>query len=373
MAQDDGYRAYLRTAHQFLALGQVREAERVILQVADQIPMQDEELCYLRAWCASQQNNWEEVAQYIHGFSASDEERTWLAEGSLRRRRPVFLLNMGQSASTLGYVRESLGHYQHGLHLLDERRMNIPEVRTRLHVLQGDIFLQIGPPSEALDQYEAALQACDGDSPALLVRLYSGLAEAQSQCGQNEEALVSVQQAWELLEGDAGIAESSKERLCLLFGALYLKSGDPARALSYVEEAVRLAEDAQDSQRLAAALLMRAEAQYAQHMCAEARCSCETALRQTSKGQRIYGQLALLCGKIIEANGCQTPDTSINIDEAMHWYEEAQTTFAELDDVAGVAAVSIEQARLLESRGKPAQALEFWKKAYQRAGTLKRE
>jgi tetratricopeptide (TPR) repeat protein len=357
----------LRRAHQMLAQGQVEETEILLAQINKEVSTPDTEIVYLQVWCTMERNQWEEVVQrvceppFVQDASAT---QVWLVAGSVRRRRPGALLLLGAMANDLGYPQEAIAHYQYCLRLLDERRMNIPEVRLQAHVALGALALATGDSAEAVIQYEAALRLSPQDSSqAFFATLYEGICQAYFQQKLFSQALEYGQQCLLLLE------DARKEELTLLLSQICSALRDFAQAHAYVEQAWHLASETSDPARIAAVVLERAKIQYQEGDLKNAQSSCEQAweLQQNAQDPHLRGKIAFLRGKIAEAEWRQ-PDGFHSVEEAMTWYEQARTAFADLEVSTLQAEIAVRQARLWEARGQQAQALIYWKTAYQLAG-----
>src|SRR5258707_4249384 len=145
----------LRGVHHLLTQGKSDEAQALLAQIAEEAPAQCSELDYLLAWHAVVQGDWENVPQQVRDFPVLLEREgreSLLTNGSIRRRRPMCLLILGEMARSLGYPEEAIEHIQHSLTLLNERRMNIPQVGLLAHWSLGRLSLAMYQDRQGLGQ-----------------------------------------------------------------------------------------------------------------------------------------------------------------------------------------------------------------------------
>jgi tetratricopeptide (TPR) repeat protein len=360
----------LREVHLLLAQGKSEQARGLLLHIAGAFPTQHKELIYLQAWDAAVQEQWEMVAQQVRGdipaLLPPEEWENLLTHGSIRRRRPICLLILGEMARELGYPEEATEHLQHCLTLLNERRMNIPEVRLLAHCSMGQLSLHMNQTAQALIQYEKAksLYADEETEKPLFITLLIGLCETYVRLEQFEKALSTGKQALRLLQ--AKPSAGCQEHILLMLSRISLSLNDHASALAYAQEAREVASQINDQARVANALLVLAE--ILQKMCQvqEARTSSQQALALLSvtQEQALYGAALFLCGKIAEDEWRLQPAQETLAEEALLYYKQARTRFEELHNAPSLAKVSKQLAQLLEARGQPELALTHWKNAY---------
>ena len=359
----------LRGVHHLLTQGKSAEAQALLAQIAEEVPAQRGELDYLLAWYAVVQGNWENVPQQVRDFPVLLEREgreSLLTNGSIRRRRPMCLLILGEMAHSLGYPEEAIEHIQHSLTLLNERRMNIPEVRLLAHWSLGRLSLEMNQTAQALVQYETALHFCIDDTPdhSLHAEILAGLCETQIRLEQFEQALATGKQALRLYQ--EGVSTRLQEDLLLQLSRINLALEDSASALAYTQDAMHLASQANDSICMVHALLSQAEIQYQGHRMQEARSSCEQALAllATIPDLPLNGNTLFLLGKIAEKEWHYHPDQTTLAPEAQARYEQALALFESLHETISLARVSKQLAQLLEDRGQPELALIHWKNAF---------
>jgi len=151
--------------HLFIGEGQVDEALAALEQIQPANQKELHEIAYLRAWCYSERNNWEEAARLLPDAGASEEVLSDIeALGQTeRRRRAHYQLLMGHVAVQIGHYEEAMRHYRRCIKFLDERRMNIPDVRIKAVQAMGTLSVLTGFYDMALVHYEEVLQLC-GDN-----------------------------------------------------------------------------------------------------------------------------------------------------------------------------------------------------------------
>ena len=147
--------------HRFLTQGKSDDAQKLLAQMTAKTPVQRNELSYIQAWLAVTQNQWETVAQHVSDFPGllmnREEKENLLTQGSVRRRRPMLLLLLGEMAHTLHHPDEAMEHLRHCLKLLNERRMNVPEVRLIVHESLGRLALEMNRVDQALQHFERSV------------------------------------------------------------------------------------------------------------------------------------------------------------------------------------------------------------------------
>lgn len=369
MGEESKDASQVREVHHLLTQGRSDEAQVLLAHIPVETPARRNELNYLQAWYAVVVEHWEDVAQQVQGFPVfleREERENLLTNGSVRRRRPMCLLILGEMAHELGYLEEAVEHIRHGLVLLNERRMNIPEVRLQAHCSLGRLALDMNQTAQALLQYETALRLCNEEQPEnpLRAAILTGLCETYARLGQFEQALTAGQQALHLLH--SGALAGCQEQLLFMLSRVSLSLEDHASALAYAQDARHAASLTNDNARLAHALLLLAEVQQEKCQMQEARSNCEQALALLSVTPNLplNGTALFLFGKIAESEWRYHPEDEALATEAQTRYEQAQTLFTTLHETSSLAKVSKQFAQLLEARGQPEQALTHWKNAF---------
>jgi tetratricopeptide (TPR) repeat protein len=273
---------------------------------------------------------------------------------------------LGEMARELGYPEEAIEHLHHCLTLLNERRMNIPEVRLLAHCHLGQISLQWNQTAQALMQYETARGLCRAEETknSLYATILTGLCETYTRREQFEQALATGKQALHSLQTHP--SARSQEHLLLLLSRISLCLNDSASALSYAQDAREVASQANDQDGVANALLLQAEILHKMGQGQQARTSSQQALAllAATQDQPLYGAALFLCGKIAEDEWRLQPVQETLAEEALLYYDQARTIFGGRHDTPSLASVSKQLAQLLEARGQPALALAHWKNAF---------
>jgi tetratricopeptide (TPR) repeat protein len=359
----------LREVHHLLTQGKSDEAQALLAHIAAETTAQRHELDYLRAWDAAVQEQWENVAQLVRGIPVlldREERESLLTNGSPRRRRPMCLLVLGEMARTLGYPEEASEHFQRCLSFLNERRMNIPEVRLLAYACQGKLALEINHIAQAQRHFVMAERLCEEEEPDSLLHatILTGLCETQFRLEQYEAALASGKHALRLYQ--ARCAPSCHEQLLLLLSRICLALNDNASALAYVQDARRWASQADNATREGATLLVLAEVQQREKQAAVARASVQEALDLLAATPELpaYGNALFLAGKIAEDQWRAHPEEETPAVDAQSFYERALTFFTDHHDGAARARIARQFAQFLEARDQPEQALIQWKNAF---------
>lgn len=359
----------LREVHHLLTQGKSDEAHVLLARVIAETPIQHHELGYLQAWDAVVQEQWEMVIQYVQDLPILldiEKRGSLLTNGSVRRRRPMCLLMLGEMARKLNYPEEATEHLQHCLALLSERRMNIPDVRLMTHGSLGRLALEMNQTAQARLQFEIASRLCQEEKPdpPLHAAILTGLCETLFRLEQYESALASGKQALRLLQEST--PPRCQEQLLLLLGRISLALADNASALAYVQDARHSASQTHDAARVASTLLALAEIQQEEHQQQEARASCQEALTLLADTPEhpLYGNALFLGGKLAEAWWREHLEQETAAKEALAYYEQALAFFTERHETAALARVSRHLARFLETRDEPELALVHWKNAF---------
>src|SRR5579883_3674571 len=121
-------RAYL-----LIAEGQIENALATLDDIQVENAEQKREVAYLRAWCSMLRDRWDEAAQFILPQEISGETIADIQElgRTERRRRPYYLLVMGDVAANLRLYEQEKQHNNENINILDKRRMNHLNQRIR--------------------------------------------------------------------------------------------------------------------------------------------------------------------------------------------------------------------------------------------------
>jgi len=357
-------RAYL-----LIAEGQLDHALTALDEIQAESPEEKREVAYLRAWCSMLRNRWDEAAEYILPQEISGEEIADIQElgRTERRRRPYYLLVLGDVASNLWRYEEAIQHYTRCLKFLDERRMNDTIRRIRALRGLGLAHMATGYISNALEYYEQALRLCNNDTLYLqLPDLYYGLSDAYCRLGEYERALEYGNKALELYT-----ERDDKDLICRvrsLLGHIYCQKGDLQTSNACYTEALALAMSRESVGAIFNTFTALAELRLQEDKPEEAWRYCEMALDYSKKVPRPYfvGKMDLICGQVMEARAQRTGgrQRQESLDQAVDYYEQAVRQFKQTDARPDLAEAYSRLAHILEEAGRQDQAIGIWKSAY---------
>jgi tetratricopeptide (TPR) repeat protein len=357
-------RAYL-----LIAEGHIENA----LATLDGIPAENEEqrreVAYLRAWCSMLGGRWDEAAQFvlpqeISGETVADIQELGRTE---RRRRPYYLLVMGDVAANLWRYEQAIQHYNQCIKLLDERRMNDLNRRIRALLGLGLCHLRTGYPANALEYYQQALRLCGNDTrQPNLPHVYYGLSDTYRHLNDLERALDYGKKALNLY-GERG-DRHYVGRIRSLLGDIYRQMGDLPIANESYTEALALAMGTESIGAIFNCLTTLAEMRLQENKPEDAWRYCEMALDYSPKVPRPYflGKMYIVCGKVKEAQakGAAGQEAQRNVEQAISYYQQAVATLKRTDARPELAEAYSLLAHLQEESGRQDQAIATWKSAY---------
>jgi tetratricopeptide (TPR) repeat protein len=326
------------------------------------------EVAYRRAWGLMLRGRWDEAAQFILPEEISGETIADLQElgRTERRRRPYYLLVMGEVASRLRSYDQAIEHYTHGLRLLSERRMNDPTRRIRALLGLGRCHLKAGSPPTALEYYQQALRLCGHERrQPHLPHVYDGLSDTYSHLDNLDRALDYGNQALHLYmeRGD----KHSTCRIRSLLGEIHRQMGDLEAASASSTEALALAMGMKSIEAILTCLTALAEVRVQENKLEDAWRYCEMALeyRPQDPHPAGLGKLSLVCGKVREAQAKQAAGQEAQeaVEHALFFYEEAIETLTRTEARPELAEAYRLLAHVQEESGQPEQALASWKAA----------
>jgi len=357
-------RAYL-----LIAEGHIENA----LATLDGIPAENEEqrreVAYLRAWCSMLGGRWDEAAQFvlpqeISGETVADIQELGRTE---RRRRPYYLLVMGDVAANLWRYEQAIQHYNQCIKLLDERRMNDLNRRIRALLGLGLCHLRTGYPANALEYYQQALRLCGNDTrQPNLPHVYYGLSDTYRHLNDLERALDYGKRALNLYRerGDRHYVG----RIRSLLGDIYRQMGDLPIANESYTEALALAMGTESIGAIFNCLTTLAEMRLQENKPEDAWRYCEMALDYSPKVPRPYflGKMYIVCGKVKEAQAKEAAgqEAQRNVEQAISYYQQAVETLKRTDARPELAEAYSLLAHLQEESGRQDQAIATWKSAY---------
>jgi tetratricopeptide (TPR) repeat protein len=357
--------------HLFIEEGQIEKA----LSALDGMELRKEEdrqeIAYLRAWCYSEQNHWNEAAQALLEAGANGETLSDIqAQGQTeRRRRAHYQLLMGEVAVKMGHYEEAMRHYRRCIQFLDERRMNIPSVRVRALLAMGTLCVVTGFYDMALSHYEDALRLCSEDHQhPNLPDIYYGLCDLYRHKGNFLRALECGKRALELYTERK--QQDMVGRMRNLLGRVCYQMRDFPAASTYYTEALALAMLDGSPVMALNNLVALADLRREEGELGEAWRYCSMALDYSSKlppGNGHYsGMMYIVCGKVKEAEMEAASGQRIQelLAQAITFYEQAVESLKTTDARVALREAYQRLAQALETAGQQELAMANWKSAY---------
>ncbi len=356
--------------HLFIGEGQVEDALTALEQIQPADEKERQEVAYLRAWCYTEQGRWDEAAHMLPEAGASEEAVNDIqALGQTeRRRRAYYQLLMGNIAVNRGHHEEGMRHYRKCIKFLDERRMNIPNVRIQALMGMGTLSVITGFYDAALIHFEEALRLCNDEHPNL-PDIYYGLADLYRHKGDFPRALECGKKAWQIYTDlDKPIMVG---RILNLLGRICFQMRDFEQAAAYYTEALAISM-VHDSPLMplinlvALADLRREEGQLkeAWRYCNLAR---DLTPRLPSHAGQYRGMMHIVCGKVKESEAEQAEgQRAVELRASAISYFEKAIQELEATDSRGVVLAEAYQrlAQALEASGKQELAITYWKSAF---------
>jgi tetratricopeptide (TPR) repeat protein len=278
------------------------------------------------------------------------------ASGTIRRRRPWIRWFLGNLAAFLDYP--SVEHFLQALHLLQERRMNIPWLRLQILCDQGQVLLRLHHPQAALASYGQALALLQKDpTHDAACTLYRGLCEASRQLLAYEPALSFGKKALAICPTD-----QERQAVLALLGHVFLDLNQTARACAAYREALALAGHAAEHLESLLALI---ECMLAERDLPTARSYCAQALEDRANlPRRVQGRRFALCGQVAlaQAAAAQEPLARRLYEESVAWYRQALDACPQGTDVLSALARLL--LEMVEPDSQVTQTV-FWQEASQ--------
>lgn len=363
--------------HLFIGEGQIDEALAALESIQPKSQREQNEVAYLRAWCYAERNCWDEAARFLPAAGASEEALNDIqALGHTeRRRRASYQLLMGNIAVNMGHHEEGMRHYRKCIKFLDERRMNIPDVRIRALLAMGTLSVITGFYDMALIHYEEALRLCgDNSEHPSLPDIYYGLCDLYRQKGNFPRALECGKKALQLYTERK--QQDMVGRMRNLLGRVCFQMRDFPLASTYYTEALALAMlDGSTVMALnnfvALADLRREEGELD-----EAWRYCGMAQEYSEKlpigTGHFIGMMDIVCGKVSEARakaatGREARDLQA---QAISFYEKAVEVLKATDARVALGEAYKRLAQALENSGQQDLAMAYWKSAYSASSGL---
>ncbi len=360
----------LNRAHLFITEGQEEEALETLAKIQADDPTQQREIAYLRAWCCTLHQNWDEAAQFLFPSDSPEEKAATIQSigQTERRRRAQYLLLLGDIAVNIERYEEATGHYTQCIRLLDERRMNVVSVRIKARMGLGTSYTQTGFYAVALTHYKDALRLCEDDvMHTNLPDIYYGLCDTHRHLGNFDEAFDFGKRALQLY-----VDRSQKDlegRMRNLLGRVCYQMREFHESSYYYTEALTLALSVNSLMMILANLTALADLRREEGLLDEAWRYCQRALEYEGRVQegRLLGMLYLVCGKVVQAqseNASNQQEANLLVNQAIEWYQKADVTLARTQAKVELAETYGRLAQLLETCGQQDKAIKYWKFAY---------
>lgn len=363
------YTTVIQQAHFFITEGQIEEALVLLEKVQARDLPQKRELAYLRAWCYMQREQWDEAARILLSDGSGEQSIEDLKSfgQTERRRRAAYLLLLGDTAVDLGWYEEATRHYTQCIRFLDERRMNVVSVRIKARCGLGIAYTRTGFYTVALSHFEDALRLTgENNTHPDLPQIYAGLCDAHGHLDHFAPALDYGKRALQL-----AVARADRQlelRMDSTLGHICFQTRDFANAVSYYTQALALATSLDEPVTILTTFTSLADIHRENGSLKDARHACEQALTYVDRvqDQRNLGMLYISYGKVAEAEARQLTGERAEglVQEAISWYQKAESAFSSIRAGAELAEVYGRLAQLLETSGQQRQAIAYWKSAY---------
>jgi tetratricopeptide (TPR) repeat protein len=369
MSQTDSTDVLLERAYNLITEGLSAEARATLEHLQPETPQQKLEAAYLQAWSHTLDSHWDAAAKFL-----LDPEITQEQVGDMqslgqteRRRRAWYLLLLGDIALNLGRYEEGKEHYTQCIKFLDERRMNIMNVRIRARYGLGTAYTQTGFYAVALTHYKDALNLCGEDSGhTSLPDIYYGFCDTYRRLGNFDDAIKYGKKALQIYV-DLNV-KHMEGRIRALLGRISFQQRDYQAASYYLTEALALATATNRPGVIITNLTALADVRLAEGLLDEARRYCQHALEYRDRVaiKQLVGMLYIVCGKVAEAeferaDGARAEELHA---EAASWYKQAIEVLSQLQARVELREVYGRLAQLLERSNKQDEAFGYWKAAY---------
>jgi tetratricopeptide (TPR) repeat protein len=349
-----------------LAESRVQEAQATLEEMQTNDPRAQLEIFYLLAWSATLTGQWDKTAAWLaataqYGFQPGSMPPLAQTE---RRRRAPYLLILGNLGLELGARAEATRHYTQALACLNERRMNDQQVRIAVHCGLGRAYQQSGFFELALNHFTEALQLDDASHP-LVGSIYYGLSATTARLGDSALATIYGHQA--LFEFQKYNNFSDEARTRALLGDIAWQQAQLDEAIKAYLAALELVQHDLVLSVMYQTTLARIHLEANQPATAWEWCQRAITIYTEIPDAFIKGQLAFLCGQVMEARYQQLSPESYLLDKANCWYTIAIELFSSIQAIQvqdELAAAYSYLAHLFEELDSPEKALECYKAAY---------
>ncbi len=327
-------------------------------------------ILYISAWCHTLLEQWTEAQSLLNSLypSCNLEANCSSTKHNERERRAFCLMCLGNAALELNRLEEASWHYTQCLKLLNERRVNLPQVRiTTLNSL-GLISITNGFYAVAINCFEEALNLCKNmPEHEILPELYYGLCDANRLLERYETAYTNGMKALDLSKQTGMLTIES--RIQHVLGKINYQQHQCDEAANHYLESLAIATQEHNQELKIANFTVLADLLLAEDHLVEAKRYSLHALELANvmHNPSYLGQMYLTCGNVTLAESEQTEGEqhAMLLAKARGFFEQAKEAIAQTQDSALQGEVNKRIAQMLEQSGQDQEALAYWKTAYE--------
>ncbi len=327
-------------------------------------------ILYISAWCQTLLEQWTEAQSLLNSiYPLCNFEANWNStKHNERERRAFCLMCLGNAALELNRFKEASQHYTQCLKLLNERRVNLPQVRIKTLNSLGLICITNGFYAMAINHYEEALDLCKNiPEHEILSELYCGLCDANRRLGRYETAYTHGMKTLDLSRQKGQLAIES--RIQHLLGKInYNQHVYDEAARHFLESLARATQEHNQELKIVNYTAL-ADLRLAEDHLIEAKhySQCALELAHVMHNHSYLGQMYLTCGNVTLAESMQTGGEQRDrlFAKARGFFEQAKEALAQTQESALQGEVNKRIAQMLEQSGQAQEALTYWKTAYE--------
>jgi len=327
-------------------------------------------IIYISAWCHTLLEQWTEAQCLLNSlYPPSSIEANWNStKHNERERRAFCLMCLGNTALVLNRFEEASQHYTQCLKLLNERRVNLPQVRIKTLNSLGLICITNGFYAMAIKHFEEALNLCKNvPEHDVLPEINYGLCDANRQLRRYETAYIYGVKALQLSKQKSMLTMES--RMQHLLGKINYQQHEYEEAANHYLESLAIASQEHNQELKIANFTALADLLLAEDRLEEAKRYSQRALEIADVMYNRYylGLLYLTCGNVTLAEIEQTEEEQHNMlfSKARSFFEQAKESLAQTQECALLGEVNRSIAQMLEQSGQTQEALAYWKTAYE--------
>ena len=327
-------------------------------------------IIYISAWCHTLLEEWTEAQCLLNSlYPPSSIEANWHStKHNERERRAFCLMCLGNTALVLNRFEEASQHYTQCLKLLNERRVNLPQVRIKTLNSLGLICITNGFYAMAIKHFEEALNLCKNvPEHDVLPEINYGLCDANRQLRRYETAYIYGVKALQLSKQKSMLTLES--RMQHLLGKINYQQNAYEEAANHYMESLAIASQEHNQELKIANFTALADLLLAEDRLEEAKRYSQRALEIADVMYNRYylGLLYLTCGNVTLAEIEQTEEEQHNMlfSKARSFFEQAKESLAQTQECALLGEVNRRIAQMLEQSGQTQEALAYWKTAYE--------